>query len=300
LAPAPNFSWEQKTNGDVLLTAHISQGSNGALDPDLFSLQSDYAYRIHLGAPQEIRWLPDNGPAESLAWTCMNATLLARPLEQLSNPYAHLSGLLDHRSSGRLQFLFPAAGATVLAEKSKISGSYLSGRSFQAQLNTDHRPAVPEIALEGLFIDQAEGAEPADDTSSQEIILNSGDFNPKLSPDLLKGFPNPFRDVIQLRFQVPVTMGDAFVWDKDGAPPAGLDLLAAVPWQGGSPNVSVKIYSINGQELVTLFSGSQGPGENTVQWAGTDNFGRQVASGTYFCKLQMDDWSITRRLVYLR
>ena len=73
-----------------------------------------------------------------------------------------------------------------------------------------------------------------------------------------------------------------------------------MPWAAGDPRVSVKIYSLNGQELVTLQSGALGPGEYQVQWDGADAFGRPVASGTYFCKLQLDDWSVTRRLVYLR
>jgi len=116
----------------------------------------------------------------------------------------------------------------------------------------------------------------------------------------LEGFPNPFRDYIQLRFAVPATVGEAFVWGDNQDPPAGVNPQAAVAWRSGTPSVSVRIYSLNGQELVTLFAASQGPGQNMVQWDGTDSYGRQVASGTYFCKLQMDEYSVTRRLVYLR
>lgn len=295
LAPAPDFSWATNADGDVLVTANIVSGGNGGLDPDLFTVAG-----VYLGAPLEIRWLPDNGQAKSVVWLCMNEALLTRPHDLLSNPFANLPGLLDHQSAGRLQFLYSAAQTTVLAGRRQISGSYLSGRPFVADLAAASKGVAPKISLEALFVDQAEGAELVANTGSQVKILKSGEFKPKLSPSLLKGFPNPFRDVIQLRFAVPVTMGEAFAWDKGEDPPVGLDLAAAVPWQGGSPNVSVKVYSINGQELVTLFSGSLGPGENTVQWAGVDNYGRQVASGTYFCKLQMDNWSVTRRLVYLR
>ena len=53
-------------------------------------------------------------------------------------------------------------------------------------------------------------------------------------------------------------------------------------------------------EMVTLETADLGVGEYTVQWNGTDAFGRQVASGTYFCKLQLDEWSVTRQLVFLR
>jgi hypothetical protein len=142
----------------------------------------------------------------------------------------------------------------------------------------------------------------ADPTADHDpaAILKAGRHGPELSPALLEGYPNPFRDVIQLRYVVPATLGEAFVWDKNEAPPAGFDPQAAVPWQGGAPRISIKIYSLSGQELVTLFAGDQGPGLGTLQWTGTDNTGRQVASGTYFCKLQMDEWSVTRRLVFLR
>jgi hypothetical protein len=132
------------------------------------------------------------------------------------------------------------------------------------------------------------------------MILEADHRPPSLSPELLEGWPNPFRDVIQVRFKVPRTMGEAFVWSHQEDEPASLDKQAAVPWSGGLPSGSVKIYNINGQELVTLYSGASLDGEVTVNWNGTDSFGRQVASGTYFCKLQLDDWSVTRRIVYLR
>jgi hypothetical protein len=179
----------------------------------------------------------------------------------------------------------------------EIGGTYLDGRPFTATLIAAPHE-TPDLGT--LFVDDAQGAEAPVAVADQARLLQSGSRQPTLSPQLLEGFPNPFRELIQLRFQVPATIGEAFVWDKNEDPPAGLDLMATVPWRGGTPSVSVKIYSINGQELVTLFDGSQGPGENTVQWSGTDSFGRQVASGAYFCKLQLDDWSVTRRLVFLR
>jgi hypothetical protein len=120
----------------------------------------------------------------------------------------------------------------------------------------------------------------------------------KLSPELLRSWPNPFRDQIQILVRIPQTLQEAFVWD--GGAPAGADLQAAVPWAQGQPQVTVKVYSINGQELATLFSGRDERGEFTITWDAKDSFGRRVASGAYFCKLQLDDLSVTRRIVYLR
>ena len=73
-----------------------------------------------------------------------------------------------------------------------------------------------------------------------------------------------------------------------------------MPWQKGAPHATVKIYTMSGQEVATLHDAEVVGGEVTVSWSGSDDFGRKVASGTYFCKLQMDEWSVTRRLVYLR
>ncbi len=294
LAVAPDFSWTRSADGDLHLTAKISAGCCGALDPDLFRLSGRF-----LGAPLEIRWQPDKGQIESVPWLCMNAAMLSRPHDRLSNPYARMPGLMDHQGAGRLRFAFSVSDSDIPGGQDQITGTYLDGRPFTAQL-TAAPTTTPETNPGNPFLAEARSAELAAGPTDQAQLLKSSDQNPTLSRQLLEGFPNPFRDQIQLRFVVPATMGEAFVWEKDADPPAGLDLSAAIPWKSGTPKISVKIYSINGQELVTLYSGSQGPGENMVQWSGTDSYGRQVASGTYFCKLQMDNWSVTRRLVFLR
>ncbi|MDX2474790.1 MAG: FlgD immunoglobulin-like domain containing protein [Candidatus Krumholzibacteria bacterium] len=294
LSAAPEFTWLIDANQDLQVTARISPKHNGALDPDLFRLAGAY-----LGAPREILWQPDDGPSVSVPWICMNENLLDQPHDRLTNPYAQMAGLLNHQGSGQLRFTFAAPEANLLSVSTEITGSYLNGRPFVASLTTVAVAESP-ASLGEVFVTEAQGAELRLDAVDQGQLLKSSSQRPTLSPQLLEGFPNPFRDVIRLRYLVPATMAEAFVWDKKEDPPAGLDLMAAVPWNGGEPSVSVKIYSINGQELVTLFSGSQAPGEGTVQWNGADSFGRRVAAGTYFCKLQMDNWSVTRRIVYLR
>lgn len=299
LAAPPAFRWNRTPAGDLQLTARLETGVNGVLDPDLFRLSGQA-----LGSPTEIHWQPDAGSAVTVPWMAMTVALLDRPHEQLSAPYSEMAEVLNHQGSGQLRFTFATPELEIPPGQNDLCGVYLDGRPFIARL-TARPDAPPDRDLGDLFVTEATGAEPQDEEPEAEVadqahLLNSANQHPTLSPDLLEGFPNPFRDVIRLRFRVPATVDEAFVWDKNEEPPAGLDLRATVPWRGGTPRVSVKIYSINGQELVTLYSGSQGPGENTVQWSGTDSFGHQVASGAYFCKLQLDDWSVTRRLVFLR
>ena len=293
LAATPAFTWRTTAAGDLILSQPVVSGGGALPDPDLFQVGDRY-----LGAPAEISWRPEAGPAVSVAWTCMVTSLLDRPHDLLSVPYGQMPDLAGHQVAGRLEFTFPGLAADPEWSAATLRGGCLDGRPFSADLQ--ELPVAIEIAPQMTAGDLARTEAGQVSSSETALLLNASSRTPLLSPQLLEGFPNPFSDVIQLRFRVPATVGEAFTWGKDEAPPAGLDLQAAVPWQGGTPSVSVKIYSIGGQELVTLFSGSQGPGESALQWSGTDSYGRQVASGTYFCKLQIDDWSVTRRLVFLR
>ncbi len=304
-ADPPGFDLKTDSDGGFTLIADITPGQCGLLDPDLFQLGD----RL-LGAPREIRWLPIGGKESTVTWGCLTDDGLRDDFSVAAAFFSVFSGLHDHRAHGRLEFIFalppdaPEDGTDGdQAKAMEVVGRYLDGRTLRSFLTTGtpEEPEAPE--------DHASSLDPAPETVEEAArrfaeerarVLKSGRSQPSLSPDLLKGWPNPFNDVISIRFTIPRTMKEAFIWKNDEEQPAEIDLEGDVPWSGGQPGVSVKIYSINGQELVTLHSATQGMGEYTVQWNGTDAFGRKVASGTYFCKLQMDDWSVTRRLVFIR
>ena len=263
-----------------------------------------------LGAPREIRWQPAGGRGSTITWGCATAGNLRDGDRDGTASFLHLTSLLNHQARGRLEFVFdPREDILADAPDSawdapvEISGRYLDGRPFEA---------YPEATTPEDRDDSANMAAsliPAPETVEEVArgfvedrarLLKSDRHNLSLSPDLLIGWPNPFNDVISIRFTVPRTMKEAFVWKDNKEQPTEINLEGEVPWPGGQPGVSVKIYSINGQELVTLHSATLGAGDYTARWNGTDAFGRKVASGTYFCKLQMDDWSVTRRLVFIR
>ena len=50
-------------------------------------------------------------------------------------------------------------------------------------------------------------------------------------------------------------------------------------------NVTVKIYSLLGQEVKTLVNNDQSPSYYRVVWNGTDNYGSHVSSGVYFIRI---------------
>ncbi|MFT5232869.1 MAG: hypothetical protein ACI9UK_001473 [Candidatus Krumholzibacteriia bacterium] len=280
LSSAPSVRWITTADGGLQLTLSLAEGMSGAIDPDLFRLAGH-----PLGAPDEVIWKPDLGPEVKADWRCSRVEAIDRGSRLSPTPYEKMEGLLEHSESGRLVFSFHNSAWEIPESLAHISGAYLDGRPFTADLNS----APP--AVTGLDLGKP-------DTRDEPLRISTQE--PRLSPKLLEGYPNPFPEAITLRFRVPSTVGEAFVWPSKEDGETEKDLSAAVPWASGNPQVSVKIYSISGEELVTLFSGSQGPGENTVQWTGRDSFGRPVASGTYFCKLQMDKWSTTHRIVFLR
>jgi hypothetical protein len=299
-APAPQFSLQTATEGETTLTAHISSGQCGLLDPDLFQIAGSW-----LGVPRQIRWVPTGGQPTEAVWTCMTGDRL-RSSPSAAASLAVFAELQTHQAQGRLEFIFESSGkswSTNPSETTTVVGRFLDGRTLESSLAGKPTKELEVLATASSPMDsESESVEEATLRFAKDRaeLLKSGPNQPSLSADLLIGWPNPFNDAISIRFVVPRTVKEAFVWKNDKDKLEDIDLEAEIPWSGGQPSVSVKIYSINGQELVTLHSASMGVGEHTVHWNGTDAFGRKVASGTYFCKLQLDDWSVTRRLVFLR
>ena len=301
----PEFGLDKDTNGELTLSAAITIGQCGLLDPDLFRVEG----RL-LGAPREIRWLPAEGKGATITWACTMADHLRDGALAAGGSFLELAGILNHQAQGSLQFVFDSRDRTMVdspdnvpASLVEVAGRYLDGRPFRTHLQSAEPREQDVPAGMAAFLNPA--PETVEEVArgfaeDRARLMKSDGHNLSLSPDLLIGWPNPFNDVISIRFTVPRTMKEAFVWKGNKEQPTEISLEGEVPWPGGQPGVSVKIYSINGQELVTLHSATLGAGDYTAQWNGTDAFGRKVASGTYFCKLQMDDWSVTRRLVFIR
>jgi hypothetical protein len=65
-------------------------------------------------------------------------------------------------------------------------------------------------------------------------------------------------------------------------------------------HVKLAIYNILGQNVKTLVDCYEDSGHKTVIWDGTDSFGRQVASGMYFYRLEAGDFSDSRKMVLMK
>jgi len=85
-------------------------------------------------------------------------------------------------------------------------------------------------------------------------------------------YPNPFNPSTTIRFAVP-----------------------------GPAHVRVGVYDVQGRRVCMLRDGPvNGPGWHEMGWDGTNDAGRQVAAGVYFCRLEAANFGATSKMVLAR
>jgi flagellar hook assembly protein FlgD len=132
----------------------------------------------------------------------------------------------------------------------------------------------------------------AEDDYSADIILATNDpANPTLT--------------------IPVSMTVTTWVGVDGDVPLNTIFFGAVP-NPFSPatslhfslpretHVDLRIYDVAGRLVRTLVSGSRPAGSNEVRWNGKDNGGQDIASGTYFARLIVDEEVEIKSLTLMR
>ena len=89
--------------------------------------------------------------------------------------------------------------------------------------------------------------------------------------ELFQNYPNPFNPSTTITFQLAKTA-----------------------------SVSLVIYSVIGQHIVTLSSGEFSAGTYSIHWNGEDKFNNLVPSGIYFLQLRAGNFIQTRKMVLLK
>lgn len=287
----PAVRWTPREPDGFRLVFQIEPGDNALFDPDRFFLDGH-----QLGPPAAVIWRSQDN--QTLAqfvhpWADWSVTDLQGPSAADQDPYRLCPDLLNYAGSGDLIFEFakrpePTTGSVTAA----LSGQTLCGRSFAVELE-------PWVVADEQEPDSADGVM-AKETENEDLLskLEAANLVPTLNPNLLGNYPNPFQVQTSIKFMVPETVEEGFVWEEGVQPTLALE--SRIPYSSGQPMVTLKVYSLSGKEVATLFSGSLGTGEYHASWDGTDAWGRTVASGTYFCKLQVENWSVTKRLIFVR
>lgn len=67
-----------------------------------------------------------------------------------------------------------------------------------------------------------------------------------------------------------------------------------------SANVKIEVFNILGQKVNTLVDEFLSAGRKRVEWNGTDNAGRAVASGVYLYKMTAGDFTATKKMMLMK
>ena len=104
------------------------------------------------------------------------------------------------------------------------------------------------------------------------IMVSGAENHPAAARILLfQNYPNPFNPSTVIRF----------------------DLSRAA-------HVTLRVYNVKGELVSTVADGGMPAGRNEVDWKGTDDSGRAVASGVYFYRLAAGDDVRTRKMTLIR
>jgi tetratricopeptide (TPR) repeat protein len=128
-------------------------------------------------------------------------------------------------------------------------------------------------------------AYPNDDLSLS-ALATLGEWKP--------GEPNP---------QPPVTMTQAKVKDfsLDQNYPNPFNPETTIRYHlAEASHVTIKIYNLLGEEVISLVDESQLQGNHAIQWNGRDRFGNIVANGVYWVRMQAGKFVGQRKLVVVR
>jgi len=88
---------------------------------------------------------------------------------------------------------------------------------------------------------------------------------------LKHNYPNPFSSETAIRFGV-----------KDAQP------------------VRIEVFNAKGQLVRTLLHDRLAKGHYQLAWNGTDNYGKLVASGIYFCRMSAGDYKSVKKMLYMK
>ncbi|MBN1352302.1 DUF5010 domain-containing protein [candidate division KSB1 bacterium] len=88
---------------------------------------------------------------------------------------------------------------------------------------------------------------------------------------LFQNYPNPFNPGTEIRYSLP---------------------------QAG--RVNIKIFDLQGREVITLCNQQQPAGIYSQRWQGVDRLGAAVTSGLYLCRLRINAQTFTRKMLLMR
>ena len=106
--------------------------------------------------------------------------------------------------------------------------------------------------------------------SFHDVSLDYDTFLPTTFA-LYQNHPNPFNPITTIRYDLPEEV-----------------------------HVSITIYDITGREVKRLINQSAPAGRYSVNWNGTNQWGKQIASGLYFYRMETPGFQSVKKLIFLK
>lgn len=242
------------------------KGTEGIYEPGnpystLSTLSPGRAYWMKLSSAANLIY-PASG-RDNISYTSRSTKLEAPVLK--TNSQSILISLDDCAQTGDILMAFVGEELRGIAEVMEVEGrkgvllqifSEEFGEQIDFRLKAHASPTITNL-YPGL---QSEpGSILGDYATGLFYSLSAGTSStPELITTIGKAWPNPFQKGTNITLNIA----------KDSAP------------------IKVEIFNIKGQKVKTLLNGTPEAGSLLLWWDGTDDNGRQTASGVYFCRLQ--------------
>lgn len=208
-------------------------------------------------------------------WGGSILTLCEEPYDQLLGPYGvdGLGNIVTCWKDWR-----DHDNPSIYAQYFTFDGEILWSAPGEAMSTVDSRKSTPGIVVRpaggaiAFWTDDRNGAWDLYCDALNEWGPVSSHPKKRRRPGLLEARPNPFNPRTTVAFEL--------------TEPA---------------LVNLQVFDLSGRRVRTLLSGeSYVSGTHEAVWDGTDDAGRQVASGTYLCRLQAGAFSQTNRVMLIR
>lgn len=146
---------------------------------------------------------------------------------------------------------------------------------------------APEIKFDHTFI--------CDNIETESIV--SGTWTVEATDGI--GITQIENGVMNLVIDATQMVADKFALDQNFPNPFNFVTSISYGLLNDS-KVSLDIYNLTGQHIITLVDELQEKGAKVVQWQGVDKFGQQIDSGIYFYKLRAGDFVQTKKMVLMK
>ncbi|KAA3605228.1 MAG: DUF5050 domain-containing protein [Calditrichaeota bacterium] len=151
------------------------------------------------------------------------------------------------------------------ALNSSTSNNYSFTDNSELRNGETYTYYISDIETNGLETKHEEQAQSVRFTLNEEIAQT------KLDYVLAQNFPNPFNPSTKINFQI-----------------------------AKEQDVKLEVYNLKGELVKELVNEKMNKGSHSAKWNGTDTFGNQVSSGTYFYKISAGTFIQTNKMILLK